>query len=117
MNIAALLIALFGVGFGIGCLISLISSKGGLSDGEHHVTICATTDIHGAYFDSSYVDNMANKTSLANVSSFLKELRAGGVQPVLVDVGDNLQGDNAAYYFNYVATDVPHIYPRIADYL
>ena len=49
MNIAALLIALFGVGFGIGCLISLISSKGGLSDGEHHVTICATTDIHGAY--------------------------------------------------------------------
>ena len=117
MNIAALLIALFGVGFGIGCLISLISSKGGLSDGEHHVTICATTDIHGAYFDSSYVDNMANKTSLADVSSFLKELRAGGVQPVLVDVGDNLQGDNAAYYFNYVATDVPHIYPRIADYL
>ena len=117
MNIAALLIALFGVGFGIGCLISLISSKGGLSDGDHHVTICATTDVHGAYFDSSYVDNMANKTSLANVSSFLKELRAGGVQPVLIDVGDNLQGDNAAYYFNYVATDVPHVYPRITDFL
>ena len=117
LNIAAIVIALFGVGFGIGCLISLLSSKGSLADGEYRVTVCSTTDIHGAYFDSAYVDNLAAKTSLANVSSYLKEIRGEGVQPVLVDVGDNLQGDNAAYYFNYVATDVPHIYPRIAAYL
>ena len=117
LNIAAILIALFGVGFGIGCLISLLSSKGALADGEYKVTVCSTTDVHGAYFDSAYVDNLAARTSLAHVSSYLKELRAGGVQPVLVDVGDNLQGDNAAYYFNYVATDVPHVYPRIATYL
>ena len=117
LNIAAILIALFGIGFGIGCLISLISSKGMLADGEYQVTICATTDVHGAYFDSLYVDNMANPTSMANVSSYLKELRASGVQPILIDVGDNLQGDNAAYYYNYVATDVPHLMPRIAEYL
>ena len=117
LNIAAILIALFGVGFGIGCLISLLTSRGSLADGEYRVTVCSTTDVHGAYFDSAYVDNQAAKTSLANVSSYLKELRGEGVQPVLVDVGDNLQGDNAAYYFNYVATDVPHIFPRIADYL
>ena len=117
LNIAAILIALFGIGFGIGCLISLISSKGTLADGEYQVTVCATTDVHGAYFDSLYVDNMANPTSLANVSSYLKGLRASGVQPILIDVGDNLQGDNAAYYFNYVATDVPHLMPRIMDYL
>ena len=117
LNIAAIIIALFGVGFGIGCLISLISSRGSLADGDYRVTVCATTDVHGAYFDSSYVDNMANKTSLANVSSYLKELRAEGVQPVLIDVGDNLQGDNAAYYFNYVAVDAAHLFPRIAAYL
>ncbi|MBR3291445.1 MAG: bifunctional metallophosphatase/5'-nucleotidase [Bacteroidales bacterium] len=117
LNIVAILIALFGVGFGIGCLISLLSSKGTLADGEYQVTICATTDVHGAYFDSLYVDNMANRTSLANVSSYLKEIRASGVQPILIDVGDNLQGDNAAYYFNYVATDVPHLMPRIMEYL
>ena len=117
LNIAAILIALFGIGFGIGCLISLLSSKGSLADGEYRVTVCSTTDVHGAYFDSAYVDNLAAKTSLANVSSYLKEIRGEGVQPVLIDVGDNLQGDNAAYYFNYVATDVPHVYPRIAAYL
>ena len=117
MNIAAILVALFGLGFGIGCLISLISSKGTLKDGEYTVTVCTTTDIHGAYFDSTYVEGVAAKTSLANVAAYLKELRASGVQPVLIDVGDNLQGDNAAYYFNYVATDVPHVYPRIAAWL
>lgn len=117
LNIVAILVALFGLGFGIGCLISLLSSKGTLKDGEYPVTVCTTTDVHGAYFDSTYVDGVAARTSLANVSSYLKELREKGVQPVLVDVGDNLQGDNAAYYFNYVATDVPHVYPRIADYL
>ena len=117
LHIAAIVIALFGLGFGIGCLISVLSSKGQVPDGEYHITVCSTTDVHGAYFDSLYVDDMAATTSLANVSSYLKNLRAGGVDPVLVDVGDNLQGDNAAYYFNYVAADVPHIYPRIAAYL
>ena len=104
IRVASILVALFGIGFGIGCLISLISSKESLADGEYRVTICATTDVHGAYFDSSYVDDKANRTSLANVASYLKELRAAGVEPILVDVGDNLQGDNAAYYYNYVAT-------------
>ena len=117
LNIAAIVIALFGVGFGIGCLISLISSKGSLADGEYRVTVCSTTDVHGAYFDSSYVDNVAVKTSLAQVSSYLKELRESGVQPVLIDAGDHLQGDNAAYYFNYVETTLAHVYPRIAAYL
>ena len=117
LNIAAIVIALFGVGFGIGCLISLISSKGALADGEYRVTVCSTTDVHGAYFDSSYVDNVAVKTSLAQVSSYLKELRESGVQPVLIDAGDHLQGDNAAYYFNYVETTLAHVYPRIAAYL
>ncbi|MBR0255592.1 MAG: bifunctional metallophosphatase/5'-nucleotidase [Bacteroidales bacterium] len=117
VRIFAILIALFGIGFGIGCLISLISSKESLADGAYRVTICATTDVHGAFFDSSYVDDKANRTSMAHVASYLKELRASGVEPVLIDVGDNLQGDNAAYYFNYVATDVPHIMPRIMEYL
>jgi 2',3'-cyclic-nucleotide 2'-phosphodiesterase/3'-nucleotidase len=117
LNIAALVIALFGVGFGIGCLISLLSSRGALADGDYRVTVLATTDVHGAYFDSSYVDDQVNRTSMANVASYLKEVRDGGIDPVLVDVGDNLQGDNAAYYFNYVDVDTPHLMPRIANYL
>ena len=117
LNIAALIIALFGIGFGIGCLVSLLSARSTLADGNYRVTVLATTDVHGAYFDSSYVDNQANRTSMAHVASYLKEVRDGGVDPILIDVGDNLQGDNAAYYFNYVDTETPHLLPRILDYL
>ena len=48
LHIAAIIIALFGVGFGIGCLISLLSSKGSLADGQYKVTVVSTTDVHGA---------------------------------------------------------------------
>lgn len=117
LKITAILAGLFVVGFAIGFIVSRISSKDRIADGEYRVTVCSTTDVHGAYFDSSYVDNQVNRTSLANVAAYLKQLRESGVDPVLVDVGDNLQGDNAAYYFNYVAVEEPHVYPRIASYL
>lgn len=87
-----------------------------VADGEHEVVICATTDIHGAYF-SKNCDGKPAATSMSNVSAYIKTLRASGINPVLVDVGDNLQGDNAAYYFNYVAMEEPHIFPRIAEYI
>ena len=88
----------------------------GPRDGIYNVTICETTDIHGAYFDSTY-DGKAARSSMANVASYLRKLRAEDETVVLIDNGDNLQGDNAAYYYNYVATDKPHIFSRIAEYL
>ena len=36
---------------------------------------------------------------------------------LLVDAGDCLQGDNAAYYYNYVDTVTPHLYPRLVEYM
>jgi 5''-nucleotidase/2'',3''-cyclic phosphodiesterase and related esterases len=89
----------------------------GPKDGMHKIVVCTTTDIHGAYFDSTYVGDQANRTSMANVSTYVKNMRADGINPVLIDVGDNLQGDNAAYYFNFVKTDVKHLVPRIYEYI
>ena len=79
------------------------------TNGEHILTVCATTDLHGAYFPENY-DGSANATSLANVSTALQTLRSEGVNPILVDVGDNLQGDNAAFYYNYVDTTSEHLF-------
>lgn len=87
-----------------------------VADGDHEIVVCATTDLHGAFF-SRNCDGTPAATSLSNVSAYIKELRAAGNDPVLVDVGDNLQGDNAAYYFNYCAVEQPHIFPRIAQYI
>lgn len=35
----------------------------------------------------------------------------------LIDAGDCLQGDNAAYYYNYVDTLSPHLFPRLMGYM
>lgn len=80
--------------------------------------IITTGDVHGSFFSRSYVgDNPRN--SLMSVKAYADSLRAavGPENVLLLDAGDCLQGDNASYYFNYVATDAPHIYPRIAAYM
>lgn len=107
---AVLLVA----GFCIGSMIAKSTKK--LKDGEHKVIICATTDVHGAYFDSTYTGTK-NRTSLANVAGYVKQLRDSGEKPVLIDVGDLLQGDLAAYYYNYVNTKDEHVAISIMKYL
>lgn len=84
--------------------------------GTVQFTVCETTDVHGAYFDSLY-NGKANETSFANVSSYLKQLRSEVKNVILIDNGDILQGDNAAYYYNYVKTDEDHVVGRIVNYL
>jgi len=110
---ASLIILLFGLGFGIGTLIAKHKND---RYRKFEITLCATSDLHGAYFDSTY-DGGANPVSLANVASYLKELRAQKKNVILIDNGDNLQGDDAAYYYNYVATEKKHVFSKIAEYL
>jgi len=101
-----------------GLFLSLLTGCSGKpANGEHKITICATTDIHGAYFDKDYKSGEQNSTSLAKVSSYLKGLRGEGAKPVLIDVGDALQGDEAAYYYNYVNTKDEHVFCSMAKYL
>ena len=78
-------------------------------DGEYKLDIYAVSDVHGRYFSQSYTGG-ADQQSLSNVSAYLKEARKADPNLIFIDNGDNLQGDNAAYYYNYVATDEPHIY-------
>lgn len=80
--------------------------------------IVATGDVHGSYFNRPYVGNKT-KTSLMSVKHYVDSLRAavGPENVLLVDAGDVLQGDNASYYYNYVATGEPHVWPRIAAYM
>ena len=85
-------------------------------EGEYKLDIYAVSDVHGRYFSESYTGG-PDQQSLSNVSAYLKEVRKDNPDIIFIDNGDNLQGDNAAYYFNYVDTKVPHIYTRIMDYL
>ena len=84
-----------------------VSSCGRLEDGTYRVDIFSTNDVHGKYYD------------LAKVSSYIYSEREalGEDNVLLIDVGDILQGDNAAYYYNYVDTVSEHIYAKAARYM
>lgn len=85
-------------------------------DGEYTFHLLTTNDVHGHYFDSLYVaDRTAH--SMLSVAWYADSLRqaAGKENVILVDAGDCLQGDNAAYYFNYVDTESKHIFARMVE--
>ena len=76
-----------------------------LKDGEYTLTILSTNDVHGTWFDSTYVDSRT-RPSLIAVKHYVDSVRTadGAGNVLLLDAGDCLQGDNAPYNFKYVDT-------------
>ena len=98
--------------------VVVLASCCGPKDGEYTFRILTTNDVHGHYFDSLYVsDRTAN--SLMSVSWYVDSIRVadGPENVVLIDDGDCLQGDNAAYYFNYVDTTSKHLFARMVEHM
>ena len=87
-------------------------------DGDYCLTILSTNDVHGSWFDSTYVGGRLKK-SLFAVNHYVDSVRQadGAGNVILIDVGDCLQGDNAPYYYNYVDTLSPHLFPRLIQYM
>ena len=80
--------------------------------------VITTNDVHGAWFDSTYVGGK-QVPSLFAVNYYADSIRAaaGKGNVLLIDAGDCLQGDNAAYYYNYVDTLDEHLFARLAGYM
>lgn len=93
-----------------------LSAKAG--DGTHTLHLYTTNDVHGHYFDAAYVGDGV-QGSLLSVNRYIDARRRefGRDNVILVDSGDFLQGDNATYYYNYVATDKPHVYTLMSAYM
>ena len=89
--------------------------------GNYNIELYAHGDIHGCFFDSLYTAG-EREASLANISGFINGRRGDkGIDGVvLLDLGDNIHGDNAAYYYNYVhkySKGEKHLYSRITEYM
>lgn len=99
------------------CLQAALCLAYACTPAASELTVVTTGDIHGSYFPDSYVETRI-RPSLMSVKLYVDSLReaVGKDNVILLDAGDFLQGDNAAYYFNYVA-DTLHVYPRMAAYM
>ena len=97
---------------------ALLASCCGPKDGEYTFRVLTTNDIHGRYFDSLYVTDRTSN-ALTNVSWYADSIRVadGADNVILIDAGDCLQGDNAAYYYNYADTVSKHLFARMMEYV
>ena len=100
------------------CALLALSGCRGPKDGEYTLTVLSTNDVHGTWFDSTYVDGGTRRSLLA-VNHYVDSVRTadGADNVLLIDAGDCLQGDNAPYYFNYIDTVTPHLFPRLVEYM
>ena len=86
-------------------------------EGKIDFTIVQTTDIHGMIFPYNFITDEEENTSMAHVSSYLKQLKNEGKTVLLLDNGDSLQGQPTVYYYNFVATNEPHIWSEVLNYM
>lgn len=77
-----------------------------------------TSDIHGSLFQYDFIKGKLGTTSLAQLDTYIQQERDKKDQSVvLLDAGDNLQGQPIVYYYNFEKTDVPHIVSRVMNYM
>ena len=93
-------------------------SCSGPKDGTYTLHVLSTNDVHAAWFDSTYVGR-GTQRSLFAVNYYVDSIRnsVGKDNVILLDAGDCLQGDNASYYFNFIDTETPHLFPRMVSYM
>ncbi len=83
-----------------------------------NLTFIETTDIHGSIFPYNFITAKPAATSLAQVSAYVSWLRSDKSRDViLLDNGDDLQGQPTVYYYNFVKTDVPHIWSDAVNFM
>jgi 2',3'-cyclic-nucleotide 2'-phosphodiesterase / 3'-nucleotidase len=77
--------------------------------GRKSVTILETTDVHGVILPYDFIEKKELNSSLASVCSYVNKVRDEKETVVLLDNGDNLQGQPEVYYYNFIDTTSPHL--------
>ena len=85
---------------------------------EADLVILYTTDVHGACLPFDFKKNAPMLTSLANVSTYVGQVREEHPDAVMLfDTGDYLQGQPSLYYYSYIDTASEHIVSRVYNKL
>jgi len=85
--------------------------------GKKNISILETTDIHGVILPYDFIEKTKLKASLASTFAYVKEVRREKGSVVLLDDGDNLQGQPEVYYYNFIDTISPHFLCESMNYM
>jgi len=86
-------------------------------NGVKQISILETTDLHGVILPYDYIEKEKLNSSLASVSTYFKKVKTEKDVIVLLDNGDNLQGQPEVYYYNFIDTVTPHFQAEVMNYL
>jgi 2',3'-cyclic-nucleotide 2'-phosphodiesterase/3'-nucleotidase len=95
-------------------ILSLVSCSGTKNT---TLVLLETTDVHGMILPYDYVEKRESKNSLASVMGYISGEKLSGEKLVLLDNGDNLQGQPIVYYYNFEDTTSPHINSLTMNYM
>ncbi len=84
---------------------------------KQNIIILETTDLHGVILPYDYIEKEPLDASLANSASYIRSLRNNDNPVFLLDNGDNLQGQPAVYYYNFIDTVSPHFLSEAMNWL
>ena len=95
----------------------LMASCNGRPD-EVTLTVLYTTDVNGRVLPYDFALNEKAKTSMVNISSYIKQVRQENPDGViLLDAGNMCGVQPSSYYYNYIETKSEHIVPAVYNYL
>src|SRR3972149_7052466 len=104
-----------------GVLILLLSITPGLpflSAQTINLKIVETSDVHGAAFPYTLLNDTTTDFSLAQVHTYLvSEKYKPDQEIILLDNGDILQGDPLVYFYNYIDTLNRHVYAEAMNFM
>jgi len=85
--------------------------------GEKHLAILETTDIHGVILPYDYIEKVKLDASQASSFTYIKQIRKENEATILLDDGDNLQGQPEVYYYNFIDTLSPHFLVEVMNFM
>jgi 2',3'-cyclic-nucleotide 2'-phosphodiesterase / 3'-nucleotidase len=95
-------------------IILLVSCSG---TGKKSISILETTDIHGVILPYDFIEKEKLNASLASAFSYIRLLRSKKDATILLDNGDNLQGQPEVYYYNFIDTVTVHFNAEVMNYI
>ena len=79
------------------------------AEGEKHITILGTSDMHGNIWGYSYEDNKESANNgMARLYTYIQQVRAENPNTILIDAGDDIQGTIMTDDLYNKTPDEPH---------